>query len=191
MSDEKDEIDVELGPTEADAAELPEELEFGDDEASEIATLIAEKNELQDRLLRAFAELENVRKRAERDRRDAEAYGGSKLARELLPVFDNMKRAVEAITDEQRETAGPVIEGIELTQKELLNAFAKYKIEPIAPQMGDKFDPKLHQAMFEAPVPGVEPGCVIQLMTEGFTISDRLLRPAQVGVASGGSTPTS
>ena len=187
MSDEKDNVDLDRETPVDEATADPLDLAIDGEEPSDVATLIAEKNELQDRLLRAFAELENVRKRAERDRRDAEAYGGTKLARELLPVFDNMKRAIEAITDEQRETAGPVIEGIELTQKELLTAFAKYKIEPIAPQMGDKFDPKLHQAMFEAPVPGVEPGCVIQLMTEGFTIADRLLRPAQVGVASGGA----
>ncbi|MBB5514461.1 molecular chaperone GrpE [Rubricella aquisinus] len=186
--DDIDEIEEELEiEDEADDGELSfDDPKAGVDPADDMDAVIEERDALKDRLLRAFADLENTRKRAERDRRDAENYGGTKLARDLLPVYDNLARALAALTDEQREAAGPVIEGIELTQKELLSAFAKHKIARVSPEVGEKFDPKMHQAMFEAPLPGAEPGTVIQVMTDGFTIADRLIRPAQVGVASKG-----
>ncbi len=130
-----------------------------------------------------MAETENVRRRAERDRKDAELYGGTRLARDLLAVHDNLDRALGHVDDELRAQAENFIEGVELTQRELLNAFAKHKIEKIVPEPGEKFDPHRHQAMFEAPVPGAEPGTVIEVMQAGFTIADRLLRPAMVGVA--------
>ncbi len=161
-----------------------------DDEMDELNRLIVERNELQDRLMRALAEAENTRKRGERDRRDAETYGGSKLARDLMSVYDNITRALETVTEEQREQASALIDGIELTRRELLNTFTKHKIERIAPKEGDKFDPKLHQAMFEAPLPGTQAGSIIQLMSEGFVMADRLLRPAQVGVSSGFADPS-
>ena len=154
--------------------------------SEEVATLIAERDELRDKLMRALAEAENVRRRAERDRKDAEAYGGTKLARDLLSVHDNMARALAAADETARAAAASLIEGIELTQRELLSAFAKHRIEPVEPAPGEKFDPNLHQAMFEAPVPGFEPGTVIEVMQAGFTISGRLLRPALVGVAKAG-----
>ncbi|MGJ8590647.1 MAG: nucleotide exchange factor GrpE, partial [Yoonia sp.] len=138
----------------------------------------------KDRFMRALADAENARKRSDKDRREAENYGGSKLARDMLPVYDNMKRALEAVTDEQRTISGPLLEGIELTMRELLNVFKKHGIEVIAPEVGDKFDPQQHQAMFEAPVPGTVAGEIIQVATEGFMLHDRLLRPAQVGVSS-------
>ena len=134
--------------------------------------------------MRALADAENARKRSEKDRREAENYGGSKLARDMLPVYDNMKRALEAITDEQREVSGAVLEGVELTMRELLNVCKKHGIEVIAPEVGDTFDPQQHQAMFEAPVPGTKAGEIIQVAAEGFMLHDRLLRPAQVGVSS-------
>ena len=155
-----------------------------DDEPDEWEQLLAERDELKDRLMRALADAENIRKRGERDRRDAELYGGSKLARDLLSVYDNMKRALESVDDSQREVSAALIEGIELTLRELLATFSKHKIERLSPEIGDRFDPKLHQAMFEAPVEGTKAGEIIQLMTEGFVIGDRLLRPAQVGVSS-------
>lgn len=148
-----------------------------------IAKLEAECYEMKDKLLRALAETENIRRRAERDRKDAEAYGGTRLARDLLSVHDNLDRALAHVDDTLREQAKGFIEGVELTQRELLNAFAKHKIEKVAPAMGEKFDPNRHQAMFEAPLPGAEPGTVIEVMQAGFTIADRLLRPAMVGVA--------
>ena len=134
------------------------------------------------------ADAENTRKRADRDRREAENYGGSKLARDLLPVYDNLRRALQTVTDEQKEAQAALIEGIELTMRELITVFKKHGVEPIVPEVGDRFDPQTHQAMFEAPVPGTKAGDIIQVMTEGFFLHDRLLRPAQVGVSS---TPAS
>lgn len=157
-----------------------------DDAPSASAELQAENNELKDKLMRALAEAENQRKRGERDRRDAEIYGGRKLARDMLSVYDNMKRALDSLDDEKREANKNLVEGIELTQRELLNIFAQHNITPINPEVGEKFDPEIHQAMFEAPMPDVKAGCVLQVMSEGFMIADRLLRPAQVGVSSGG-----
>lgn len=155
-------------------------------ERDEVSALRAEVADLKDRLLRTLADAENTRKRAERDRRDAETYGATRFARDLLSVHDNFDRALDAVTDEVRRVAPGLIEGIELTRRDLLNAFEKHRILKIEPKIGDRFDPKLHQAMFEAPVPGTKAGDVIQLMGSGFMIGDRLLRPAQVGVSSGG-----
>jgi molecular chaperone GrpE len=154
------------------------------DEEAEIDELRAERDALQDKFMRALAEAENARKRSDKDRREAENYGGSKLARDMLPVYDNMKRALESVSDEQREVAGAMIEGIELTMRELLHVFSKHGITVITPAVGDRFDPKLHEAMFEAPLPGTKAGDIIQVSTEGFMLHDRILRPAQVGVSS-------
>lgn len=151
----------------------------------ELDALRAERDELKDRLLRALAEMENLRKRADRERRDAELYGGVRLARDLLSVHDNLGRALDAIDDDLRERAAALVEGLELTQRDLLAVFSKHKIEKLDPAPGDKFDPKLHQAMFEAPVAGFPAGSIIQVMATGFVIGERLLRPAQVGVSSG------
>ncbi len=164
----------EAGEVAAEAAESGDEIEM----------LRAERDEIRDRFMRALADAENTRKRAERDRREAENYGGSKLARDLLPVHDNLRRALDAIAEDQREAQKALIEGIELTMRELLSVFKKHGIHPIEPQVGDKFDPQLHQAMFEAPVPGTKAGEIIQVATQGFLLHDRLLRPAQVGVSS-------
>lgn len=172
----------DIDTAEADA--YADEMAEIDDEALELDSLRAERDELKDRFMRALADAENARKRSDKDRREAENYGGSKLARDMLPVYDNMKRALETATDDQREVAGPLLEGVELTMRELLNVFKKHGIEVIAPQVGDRFDPQMHQAMFEAPVPGTNAGDIIQVAAEGFMLHDRLLRPAQVGVSS-------
>lgn len=170
-----------------EAAEIEEMLgiaEEADGPEAEIDALKAERDEFRDRFMRALADAENARKRADRERREAEQYGGSKLSRDILPVYDNMKRALEAATAEG-ETASPaLVEGIQLTMRELLNVFQKHGIEVIAPEVGDKFDPQVHQAMFEAPLPGTQAGDIIQVSAEGFMLHDRLLRPAQVGVSS-------
>ena len=144
-----------------------------------------ENAELRDRLMRAMAEAENQRKRFERDRRDAEIYGGRKLARDLLSVYDNMNRALDLITEEQRENNKGLIDGIELTRRELVKTLANHKIVPVMPQIGDPFDPENHEAMYNAPVPDVAKDCIAQVLSEGFMIADKLLRPAQVGVSSG------
>ncbi|MEP1518784.1 MULTISPECIES: nucleotide exchange factor GrpE [Rhodobacterales] len=168
----------------AEAEEFADEMEEIDDEALDLETVTAERDEFRDRFMRALADAENARKRSDKDRREAENYGGSKLARDMLPVYDNMKRALETTSDEQRAVAGPLLEGVELTMRELLNVFKKHGIEVIAPEVGDAFDPQHHQAMFEAPVPGTKAGDIIQVAAEGFMLHDRLLRPAQVGVSS-------
>ena len=146
--------------------------------------LLEERDTLKDRLMRSLADSENLRKRSDRDRKDAELYGGTKLARDLLSVFDNMSRALDNIDDDLREKASALIEGLELTQRELLSIFLRHKIDQIEPKEGEKFDPKYHQAMFEAPIAGTEKGSIIQVMTKGFKIGDRLLRASQVGVSS-------
>lgn len=172
-----------------DIAEAEAEVEAsmaddGSEEQDEVETLRAERDALQDKFMRALADAENARKRAAKDRTEAENYGGSKLARDMLPVYDNMKRAVESVTDEQREVAGPMIEGIELTMRELIKVFEKHGIRVIDPQVGDRFDPQQHEAMFEAPLPGTKQGDIIQVSAQGFMLHDRILRPAQVGVSS-------
>lgn len=161
----------EVGPQEAPS------------DADRIAGLEAELSEMRDRWMRTMAESENVRRRAERDRKDAESYGGTKLARDVLAVWDNLERALKAADDELKANHQAFFEGVELTQRELLNAFGKHRIVKVTPERGERFDPNRHQAMFEAPVPGAEPGTVIEVLQDGFTIADRLLRPALVGVA--------
>lgn len=175
--DDPEELDEEAGNDAQDMIDDPEK---------QIEILLEERDALKDKWMRALAEGENLRKRAAKDRRDAELYGGTKLARDLLSVYDNMARALDAIDPELREQASALVEGIELTQRELLNVFEKHHIRIIRPEIGDKFDPNLHQAMFEAPVPNQPQGTIIQVMTDGFEIGERLLRAAQVGVSSGG-----
>jgi molecular chaperone GrpE len=149
---------------------------------------IIQRDELKDRFMRTLAEAENARKRGERERREAEQYGGSRLSRDLLPVYDNLRRALDVATDEQRAQSAALIEGVELTLRELTSVLTKHGVTPISPAIGDTFDPQLHQAMFEAALPGTRAGQIIQVMTEGFMLHDRLLRPATVGVSS---TPAS
>ena len=165
------------------AAEPIDEME-PDERDAELERLRAERDELRDRFMRALADAENARKRGDKARREAEQYGGAKLSRDLLPVFDNLKRAVGTVTEEQRAANAALIEGIELTMRELLNVFQKHGVEAVSPEIGDRFDPNMHEAMFEAPVPDTKAGEIIQVMADGFMLHDRLLRPAQVGVSS-------
>ncbi|GHC29645.1 protein GrpE [Gemmobacter nanjingensis] len=152
--------------------------------ADELEAIRAERDAFRDKFMRALADAENARKRGERDRREAEQYGGSKLARDMLPVYDNLRRALNAVPEENRAQSAALIEGIELTLRELLGVLNKHGISLIVPEVGESFDPQMHQAMFEAPLPGTKAGQIIQVLTEGFMIHDRLLRPAQVGVSS-------
>lgn len=167
------------------AAEADEiEVEIKEGAFEEIAVLQAERDEFKDKWMRALADAENVRKRADRDRREAENYGGSRLARDLLPIYDNLRRALKAPEEAEQEVNAALLEGVELTMRELISVFKKHGIDPITPEVGDKFDPQVHQAMFEAPVPGTKAGDILEVMAEGFMLHDRLLRPAQVGVSS-------
>ncbi|MFZ5963616.1 nucleotide exchange factor GrpE [Thalassococcus sp. BH17M4-6] len=169
---------------EATSEEFAGDMEEIDDEAAELDALRAERDELRDRFMRALADAENARKRADKDRREAENYGGTRLARDLLPVYDNMQRALATANEEQKQISGALLEGVELTLRELTSVFKKHGIEPIAPEVGDRFNPQQHEAMFEAPVPGTKAGEIIQVSALGFMLHDRLLRPAQVGVSS-------
>jgi len=168
-------------------AEPPEvELEdFGMDAvAEELEAVRAERDDMRDRFMRALADAENSRKRADRDRKEAELYGSTRLARDLLPVHDNLTRALQAIPEDSSPGSAALIEGVELTLRELTTVMTRHGVKPISPAVGEMFDPQLHQAMFEAALPGTKAGQIIQVMTEGFLLHDRLLRPAQVGVSS-------
>jgi molecular chaperone GrpE len=167
---------------------MPEDADLADLEAfiesDQIAALKLERDEMKDRFMRALADAENARKRGERDRREAEQYGSTRLARDLLPVYDNLRRALDSVPEEIKAQAAALTEGVELTLRELSNVMTKHGVRAISPSIGDGFDPQLHQAMFEAPVAGTKAGQIIQVMTDGFMLHDRLLRPAQVGVSS-------
>ncbi len=187
MSEAKKNVNEDV---EAAIEELMAEENAADSEPAEmspedeIAELRADLDEMRDRFMRALADAENARKRGEKDRREAEKFGGTKLARDMLPVYDNLKRALEAAGEDQNKVGAALLEGVELTMRELLNIFDRHGITLVAPKVGDKFDPDFHQAMFEAPMPGTTAGDIIQVMAEGFMLHDRLLRPAQVGVSS-------
>ncbi|MEM7668730.1 MAG: nucleotide exchange factor GrpE [Pseudomonadota bacterium] len=171
----------DLVPGLGDAISVEEEIEARI--AAATAELAAERDALKDRMMRALAEAENVRRRAERDQKDAQTYGGTRLARDLLAVYDNLSRAVSAADDDLRANHAGFLEGVELTQRELINTFSKHKISSVTPELGEKFDANRHQAMFEAPIPGAETGSIIEVIQPGFVIADRLLRPAIVGLA--------
>jgi molecular chaperone GrpE len=155
-----------------------------------------EHADMRDRLLRTLAEMENLRKRTEREVADSRLYGVSSFARDVLGVADNMRRALETVPAELRASAESavksLIEGVELTERELLKALEKNGVRQFTPQ-GEKFDPNLHQAMFEVPDASVPAGSVVQVMQPGYMIGERVLRPALVGVSKGGpkSAPAS
>jgi molecular chaperone GrpE len=159
------------------------------DAAGDPAALAREAAELKDRLLRALAEMENLRRRTEREVADARMYGISVFARDLLAVADNMRRALDAFGAEPHEAADAgtkaLLEGIELTERELLNALEKHGVRKLDPE-GSKFDPHQHQAMYEVPDESVPAGTVVQVVQPGYTIGERVLRPALVAVAKGG-----
>jgi molecular chaperone GrpE len=155
-------------------------------------SLDRELADMKDRLLRTLAEMENMRKRTERDVADARSYGISSFARDILGVADNMHRALQALDDELRAKADDatkaLLEGVELTERELMSALEKHGVKRIEP-LNQKFDPNRHQAMFEKEDPSVPSGTVVQVMQAGYTIGERVLRPALVAVSKGGAKP--
>ena len=154
--------------------------------------LEAQVAELKDKYLRAYAEAENTRRRAERDVADARAYSIAGFARDMLAVADNLGRALEAVDPAAREAAEgtlrALLDGVDLTGRELLKALEKHGVKKLEP-IGQKFDPNFHQAMFEIPDDTVPAGTVVQVVQPGYGIGDRVLRPALVGVAKGGPKP--
>lgn len=158
-------------------------------DAERIAELEAENADVKDRLLRLAADMENLRRRTEREVKDARTYAVTSFAREMLSVADNLRRAIDAVPDEARESGDSgmtsLIEGVEMTERGLLASLEKNGVKKLEPE-GQKFDPNFHQAMFEVPNPNVPANTVVQVVQAGYAIGDRVLRPAMVGVAKGG-----
>ena len=176
--------DSPAAPPEDDAAAAASEIA-----ADAAPATVQEIAGLKDRLLRALAEMENLRRRTEREVADARHYGIASFARDILGVADNMQRAMQALDAELREkadsTVKALLDGVELTERELLNVLDKHGIRKIEP-LGEKFDPHFHQAMYEVPDASVPAGSIVQVVQPGYVIADRVLRPALVAIAKGG-----
>lgn len=170
------------GAAEENAAEVAAEPDPLDE-------LKAENSELRDRFLRLAAEMDNLRRRTERDVKDAKSYAVSGFARDMLAVSDNLRRALDAVPADQRDgadaTLTTLLEGVEMTERAMLSALERHGVKKIDAE-GEKFDPNFHQAMFEIPNQAVPNNTVVQVVQAGFTIGDRVLRPAMVGVSKGG-----
>ncbi len=141
---------------------------------------------LKDQLLRSMAELDNVRKRNDREKEDTAKYAVSAFARDILNVSDNLRRAIDAVPEGAADSdpaLKALVDGVEITETELLNSIEKHGIKKISPELGDEFDHNLHQAMFEIETSDYKAGTIAQVMQDGYVIHDRLLRPAMVGVA--------
>ena len=166
--------------------ESPMEAAPADERDEEIIVLKEEAAALKDRLLRLAAEMENLRKRTEREKAEATLYAASNFARDLLSVADNLSRALQALPSDERDSAGEIeknlIAGVEVTERELLNVFQRHGIRRIE-AVGQKFDPNFHQAMFEIPTSEKPPGTVMQELQSGYAVGERCLRPSLVGVA--------
>ncbi|MBT3306124.1 MAG: nucleotide exchange factor GrpE [Alphaproteobacteria bacterium] len=179
----------EAAPEASDVPETEADPEApAEDEGPNVETLQAEIAELNDKLLRALAETENMRRRTVRDKEEASKYAIANFAREMLSVGDNLHRALGSIDAEVRKE-NAVIEqmlvGLEMTDREILNTFERFGIKAIE-AMGEKFDHNLHEAMFEMDDPSKPSGTVVQVVETGYVLKDRLLRPAKVGVSKGG-----
>jgi molecular chaperone GrpE len=164
---------------------MPDDPEPGSAEA-----LAKEAADLRDKMLRTLAEMENLRQRTRREVADSKIYGITGFARDVLDIADSLQRTIDAVPAETRESADPLlkalIEGVELTERSLLNALEKNGVKKFDPQ-GEKFNPNFQQAMYEVPDPSVPAGTVVQVVPAGYTIGERVLRPALVGVSKGGA----
>ena len=164
---------------------MPDDPEPGSAEA-----LAKEAAELRDKMLRTLAEMENLRQRTRREVADSKIYGITGFARDVLDIADSLQRTIDAVPAETRESADPLlkslIEGVELTERSLLSALEKNGVKKFDPQ-GEKFNPNFQQAMYEVPDPSVPSGTVVQVVQAGYTIGERVLRPALVGVSKGGA----
>lgn len=169
--------------------EAPGDVAETDDSALKIAALEKKLAEATDKMLRALAEADNTRKRLEKERLDTARFAISSFARDLLTVSDNLRRALNAISPEMREKNAElknIYTGVEATERELLRIFESNGIKKVDPT-DQKFDPNLHEVIFETDVTDKAPGTVVQVIEQGYTLHDRLLRPARVGVAKGGA----
>jgi molecular chaperone GrpE len=154
-----------------------------------LEALQAENAELKDRSLRVLAEMENLRRRTEREVTDAKTYGVTSFARDMLTFADNLRRAVEAVPADKRDSADPAIksfiEGIDLTERDFVSRLSRFGVKKMEP-MGKKFDPNQHEVLFELPDESVPSGTVMQVIEQGYQIGERTLRAAKVGVSRGG-----
>ncbi len=180
----------ERAPDEIEAAEAAAERTEGSaDDYEALVRLLKENEELKDRALRVAAEMENLRRRTARDVHDARTYAVANFARDMLSVSDNLQRALDAIPAEAKAAGDAgfkaLIEGVDLTERAMLSAMERHGVKKLAPE-GEKFDPNFHQAMFEIPNPDVPTGTVLQVVQPGYSIGERVLRPAMVGVSKGG-----
>lgn len=179
---------IQPGPSEPNAPSTAPEP----DGFAVIEKLNAENAELKDRVLRALADVENMRRRSEREAADARIYAVTAFARDLLSVADNLARALENLPAEARSEAEgalkTLVEGVELTSRELQAVLARHGVRKLEP-LGEKFDPNFHQAMFEVPDEALPAGTVTQVAQSGWKIGERVLRPAMVGVSKGGPKP--
>jgi molecular chaperone GrpE len=154
-----------------------------------LQTLQRENAELKDKLLRSLADIENMRRRTDREVADAKIYGVSSFARDMLPFADNLRRAVENIPAELRDTGEAsvkaLVEGIELTERDFLSRLTRHGVKKLEP-LGAKFDPNQHEALYEVPDETKPNGTVVQVVEEGYGIGERVLRPAKVGISRGG-----
>jgi molecular chaperone GrpE len=181
---------VEAEPDTAEAAD-PAPADRGEATAAAlIETLGREAADLKDKLLRTLAEMENLRRRTEREIAESRIYGVASFARDILAVADNMDRALQMLRAELKEKADAgvkaLLDGVELTERELLKVLEKHGVRKFEPQPREKFDPNLHQAMYEVPDPTLPAGTVAQVVQAGYMIGERMLRPALVAVAKGG-----
>jgi len=183
---EENRIDEEGGLTEEEIQNAEQCEDEGDPtDADIIASLQSEVATLKDRLLRTAAETENVRRRADKEKADASKYAVTGFARDMLNVGDNLRRALDVQPADVADDMKGFVEGVAMTESELLSIMERYGINKIEPEIGEKFDHKFHQAMFEVPTEEHVPGSVMQVVATGYVIKDRLLRPAMVGVAKG------
>ena len=170
-------------------AEAAEQVEAAAVEPDPLELAKAEAADFRDRYLRLAAEMDNLRRRTERDVKDAKSYSVAGFARDMLAVSDNLRRALDAIPAEARAAGDKgldaLIEGVEMTERAMLSALERHGVKKIEPA-GQKFDPHFHQAMFEIPNAEVPNNTVVQVVQDGYTIGERVLRPAMVGVAKGG-----
>ena len=186
-----DQAKDERAPDEIEAIDAGAERAQGsvDGDYEALVRLLKENEELKDRALRTAAEMENLRRRTARDVHDARAYAVANFARDMLSVSDNLRRALDAIPAEAKASGDAgftaLIDGVELTERAMLSAMERHGVKKLAPE-GEKFDPNFHQAMFEVPNPDVPANTVVQVVQPGYSIGERVLRPAMVGVAKGG-----
>lgn len=174
-----------LQPEPAPANDSPIPAESQAPAEQRVAALEAEVADLKDKVLRAHAETENVRRRMEKERDDARAYAATKFAKDMLSVADNLRRAIDSAPKSEDEALKTLLAGVEVTERELLGVFERHQIKRIEAQ-GARFDANLHEAVVEIPDATKPPGTVVQVMMPGYTISGRLLRAAVVGVSKGG-----